>query len=78
MVQYGVLQYGAFPDVVEEKVDCRCVGERSQRQGHLEEYRVDRTLSYVRGGEPSAASRKPRRVNQKDQETKMARFYRED
>lgn len=64
--------------MVEKKVDCRRVGEHSQRQGHVGESRVDRTLSHVRGGEPGAATRKPRRVDQKDQVAKMVRVYRED
>ena len=29
---------------------CRYEGEHSQRQGHLEEARVDMTLGHVRGG----------------------------
>ena len=61
--------------MVEEKVYYRYVGEYSQTQRHLEESRVDMTLSYVRRGqrEPRAAVRRPKRGGL----TKMVGFYRE-
>lgn len=48
-----------------EKVNCRFVGEHSQRQGHLRESRVDvNSLSWAmcgrERGEPGAAARRPR------------------
>lgn len=70
---------------MEEKV-YRQKGEHSQRQGHLGEFSGHDPKSCEDGGhregrveleEPGAAARRPKRVDKKDQVTKMDRLNRE-
>jgi hypothetical protein len=44
--------------MVEEKVYCRCVGEHSQRQGHLGESRVGHVRRFGSGKRESQEARR--------------------